>query len=84
VVVTGAALAAYVGVWYAALAMAPAIDVTAILVGGAVITAVLRSVVTGAPLGSPLGLALIIVGTSAAILAARRASDRRPLAVEPR
>jgi drug/metabolite transporter (DMT)-like permease len=39
---TGLILAAYVGTWYAALARAGAIDVTALLVPGAIITALLQ------------------------------------------
>jgi drug/metabolite transporter (DMT)-like permease len=62
ILATGVVLAAYVVTWYAALARAQAIDVTAILVGGAVITAALQSVVRGAPLGSVAGLGLITAG----------------------
>jgi drug/metabolite transporter (DMT)-like permease len=40
---TGLILAAYVAAWYAALARAGAIDVTALLVPGAIITALLQS-----------------------------------------
>lgn len=47
---TGLLLAGYVGFWFAALARAQAIDVTAILVVGAVGTAVLAGVLDGAPL----------------------------------
>jgi drug/metabolite transporter (DMT)-like permease len=71
VAVTGAALAAYVGSWYAALARASAIDVTSVLVGGAIITAILGSVVNGAPLGSPLGLGLVAAGVATVIVAGR-------------
>ena len=47
---TGLLLAGYVGFWFAALARAQAIDVTAILVVGAVGTAVLAGVLDGAAL----------------------------------
>ncbi len=57
-------LAAYVGTWHLALAKAPAVDVTAVLVGGAVVTAVLRRVVAGQALPSPIGLALIAIGVA--------------------
>jgi drug/metabolite transporter (DMT)-like permease len=77
VLVTGVVLSAYVGSWYAALARAQAVDVTAILVGGAVITALLRLGVTGTTLPSAAGLALVAGG---AILAGVAASDRRLLA----
>jgi drug/metabolite transporter (DMT)-like permease len=62
VVVTGVVLSGFVGFWYAALARAPALDVTAILVGGAVITAVLKLGVSGVPVPSPVGLAMILAG----------------------
>jgi drug/metabolite transporter (DMT)-like permease len=73
VLVTGVVLSGYVASWYAALARAPALDVTAILVAGAVITAILRSVVDGAALPPPLGLGLVLGGTAVAIAAALRA-----------
>ncbi len=43
-IATGVLLAAYVATWYAALARAPAIDVTAMLVPAAIVTAVLERV----------------------------------------
>jgi MYXO-CTERM domain-containing protein len=73
VLVTGVVLSGYVASWYAALARAPALDVTAILVAGAVITALLRSVVDGAAVPPPLGLGLVLGGTAVAIAAALRA-----------
>lgn len=69
VLVTGLVLAGYVGTWYAALARAPALDVTAVLVGGAVITAVLRYVVNGTQLPSMEGLALVGAGFVLAVVA---------------
>jgi drug/metabolite transporter (DMT)-like permease len=69
VLVTGIVLAGYVGTWYAALARAPAVDVTAVLVGGAVITALLRYVVTGTPLPSTEGLVLVGMGFVLAVVA---------------
>ena len=69
VLVTGLVLSAYVGTWFAALQRAPAIDVTAILVGGAVITALLRVAVGGAAVPSPLGLGLVATGSVIVILA---------------
>ena len=47
--VTGTTLAAFVSLWYRALAAAPAIDVTAVLVAGAVVTAILNTGFRGAP-----------------------------------
>ncbi len=64
--VTGTTLAAFVGTWYAALSMAPAIDVTAVLVLGAVITGLLNSGFRGAPLTvDSWGYVLIALGAVA-------------------
>ena len=76
IVVTGLFLAAYVGTWFAALARAQAVDVTAVLVGGAVITAFLRLGIAGTALPSLAGLGLVAAG--AAVAAA--AGWRRPVA----
>jgi drug/metabolite transporter (DMT)-like permease len=62
IVVTGVSLSAYVITWFLALSRAPALDVTAILVGGALITALLQSWLAGAALPSPLGVALVAGG----------------------
>ena len=62
IVVTGVTLAGYVGTWFAALARAPAVDVTAVLVGGALITAFLESGVRGAAIPSLAGVGLVLVG----------------------
>jgi drug/metabolite transporter (DMT)-like permease len=74
VLATGVILAAYVATWYAALARAQAVDVTAVLVFGAVVTAMLNTGFQGAALGSQvLGLVLVTVGAgAAATLALRR------------
>ena len=61
VLITGVILTAYVGAWYAALAAAPAVDVTAVLVGGAIVTALLGST-SGSPLPSLAGLGLVAAG----------------------
>lgn len=61
-IVTGLILACYVATWYAALARAGAIDVTALLVPGAIITALLQSGVRGVALPQWPGLALVLVG----------------------
>jgi drug/metabolite transporter (DMT)-like permease len=68
---TGGLLAAYVATWYLALARARAIDVTAVLVFGAVVTALLAIGVQGAD-PQALALALLVLGTTTALLAARR------------
>jgi drug/metabolite transporter (DMT)-like permease len=71
---TGAILAAYVATWYSALSLAPAVDVTAILVVGAFITAVLSASVKGTPVPAPhvVGLTLVLAGAVVAGLAATR------------
>ena len=66
IVVTGLFLSGYVLTWFAALSRAAAVDVTAVLVGGAVITALLQSAVRGAVLPNPLGLALLAAGAALA------------------
>lgn len=78
VLATGVMLAGFVAVWYAALARATAIDATAILAGGAVITALLQSYVRGARVVSPVGLAFVAIG--AAVVALAGVGMRRGLA----
>lgn len=78
VALTGVILSAYVTVWYAALAKAGAIDVTAVLVFGAVITALLGTGVRGTSLApSAIGLMLITIGC---VLIARVSRSRTALA----
>ena len=62
--VTGLVLTGYVATWYSALARAQAIDVTAVLVFGAVITATLRSGFEGVAL-APRGIGLVLVAAGA-------------------
>lgn len=63
VLLTGVILAGYVGTWFAALARAQAVDVTAVLVLGAVLTAALSAVIDGVSLQPQLtGLTLLVVG----------------------
>ena len=63
---TGTTLAAFVGTWYCALSLAPAIDVTAVLVLGAVITGLLNSGFRGVPLTvDSYGYVLIALGAIA-------------------
>ncbi len=59
---TGTLLAGYALTWFAALERAPAIDVTAVLVAGAVITALLQSGIRGVALPAPTGLVLLGIG----------------------
>jgi drug/metabolite transporter (DMT)-like permease len=79
VLLTGAILAVYVAGWYAALARAQAVDVTAVLVLGAVVTALLDAAVKGkARASSGLGVALVLAGVAVALIAARVARARLP------
>jgi drug/metabolite transporter (DMT)-like permease len=75
VVVTGLLLTAYVGTWYAALARAQAVDVTAVLVFAAVVTAVLARVTDGVAIDL-VGVALVTLGAAVAGVAALRATPR--------
>ena len=65
VLLTGTILAVYIGVWLAALARANAVDVTAVLVSAAFITAVLSAGVQGTRLSHPWGLVFVVLGTLA-------------------
>jgi drug/metabolite transporter (DMT)-like permease len=77
VLLTGLLLAGYVVTWYAALARAQAIDVTAVLVFGAIVTAVLSGAADGTPISA---IGTILVAAGAAIVAAV-AVRRRPAQV---
>ena len=70
VLVVGIILSGYVGFWFAALARAPAIDVMAILVGGAVLTTALNASFREAPIPSLSGLVLIALGVGVVAVAA--------------
>jgi drug/metabolite transporter (DMT)-like permease len=59
---TGVLLAGYVGTWFTALALAPAVDVTAVLVAAAVLTAIIN---VGAVAPVAVGAALIGAGVVA-------------------
>lgn len=73
VLVTGAMLAAYVATWFAALARAQAVDVTAVLVLAAPVTAMLDAVWNGAALPNPTALVVVVCGGLLALgLAGRR------------
>ncbi|GAA6525131.1 EamA family transporter [Intrasporangium sp. DVR] len=62
VLVCGALLAAYVATWFAALARAQAVDVTAVLVLGAVITAAIDATVKGVLPANVPAYALLALG----------------------
>ena len=66
ILVTGFFLAGYVLTWFAALERAPAVDVTAVLVAGAIITALLQTSLRGVPLPDPVGLVLLAAGATVA------------------
>jgi drug/metabolite transporter (DMT)-like permease len=76
IALTGLSLTAYVATWYLALERAQAVDVTAVLVLGALVTAALRSGFAGAPAPPAVGLVLIGAGSVAAIAAMRRLAAR--------
>jgi len=69
---TGLTLAAYVGTWFFALARSQAVDVTAVLVGGAIITALLESGIRGVDLPAAPGLLLVATGVVGAVVAGWR------------
>ena len=71
---TGLILTAYVATWYTALSLTGAIDVTAVLVFGAVVTATLSGAFDGVHVGAG-GIALITLGTA---LAGALAFARKP------
>ncbi len=72
VLFTGAVLSLYVIGWYTSLALAPAVDVTAVLVGGAIITAALRAGIQGVAVPSIAGLGLLGCGVALVMAAAVR------------
>jgi drug/metabolite transporter (DMT)-like permease len=65
---TGGILTVYVATWHHALARAPAVDVSAVLVLGAVITALLSGAVRGASL-EPISGGLILTTVGAGLVA---------------
>jgi len=79
VLLTGVILAGYVSTWFAALSRAPAVDVTAVLVVGAVITALLAAAVNGVPLAPRLGWAALVLA-GAVLVTAPAWRTRAPLA----
>ena len=80
VLLTGVVLAAYVGTWFAALARAQAVDVTAVLVVAAPITALLSAIVDGTDLHPQLaGLTLVVAGAALVVLGMRRRPAEVPV-----
>ncbi len=76
---TGAFLSAFVMSWHFALARAQAVDVTAVLVLGAVITALLNAGIRSIDL-RPAGVALLACGAAFAVLGALSRNQPEPLA----
>jgi drug/metabolite transporter (DMT)-like permease len=76
-IVSGALLAAYVGSWMVALSRSRALDVTSVLVGSVVVTALL-GYASGHPVKVEplLGLVLVVLGCAAVVPAWRRATAR--------
>ncbi|MDO9498424.1 MAG: DMT family transporter [Nocardioides sp.] len=73
VLLTGLLLAGYVATWFAALQRAQAVDVTAVLVLAAPVTAALNAVANGVPLGPQLDwLAVVLAGGALVVWASRR------------
>ena len=72
---TGLLLSAYVATWFAALARAQAIDVTAVLVFGALVTAILSGVIDGTAIGVG-GTVLVAIGSGVIAWAALRSPVR--------
>ena len=70
---TGAILAGFVATWFAGLARAQAIDVTAVLVFGQIVTSALTAIVKGDPIGPDLGgLVLIALGVIVVVVGSLR------------
>ncbi len=75
VAATAGTLAIFVAGWYTALALAPAVDVTAMLVPGALVTGALSAGVRGAAWPDPVATVLLLAG--AVIVATARRSESR-------
>ncbi len=75
VLITGSVLAGYVYTWMNALSLAPAVDVTAVLVGSVIITALLDAGPAGIVASAP-GFALIATGLVVLVLWRRREDVR--------
>jgi len=80
---TGLILAGYVALWFSALALAPAVDVTAVLVVAAVVTGVLNVAVKGSALTgwTATGMLIVLAGGALAAAAAWTRSAREPVGV---
>jgi drug/metabolite transporter (DMT)-like permease len=78
IAVTGTTLAAFVSMWYRALAAAPATDVTAVLVAGAVVTAILNTGFRGVPVTvDAVGYLAVLAGVVLVAASSARAETAR-------
>ena len=76
---TGTTLAAFVSLWYRALAAAPAVDVTAVLVAGAVVTAILNTGFRGVPVTvDAVGYLAVLAGVVVIAVSSARAEAAPP------
>lgn len=80
IALTGTTLAAFVSLWYRALAAAPAVDVTAVLVAGAIVTAILNTGFRGVPVTvDAVGYLAVLAGVIVVVASSARAeAARRP------
>jgi drug/metabolite transporter (DMT)-like permease len=76
---TGTTLAAFVSLWYRALAAAPAVDVTAVLVAGAIVTAILNTGFRGVPVTvDAVGYLAVLAGVIVIVASSARARSATP------
>lgn len=78
---TGATLSAFVATWYHALALSPVIDVSAVLVLGAVVTGILNTGLRDVPVtANSIGYVLLAVAAALIIAFGQRSDERRTIA----
>ncbi len=78
IAVTGTTLAGFVSLWYRALAAAPATDVTAVLVAGAVVTAILNTGFRGVPVTvDAVGYLAVLAGVVLVAVSSVRSESAR-------
>ena len=78
IALTGTTLAGFVSLWYRALAAAPAVDVTAVLVAGAVVTAVLNTGLRGVPVTiDAVGYLVLLAGVVMVAVSSARSETAR-------
>ncbi len=78
IALTGTTLAGFVSLWYRALAAAPAVDVTAVLVAGAVVTAILNTGLRGVPVTvDAVGYLAVLAGVVLVAVSSTRTESAR-------